>query len=299
MIHQGTIEERVAAHYGVLSAQLRRAADYVVANPFDLATLSLRTISANSHVSPATFSRLSRALGYGDFAEMKEQSRHSVGQQVLSFSEKAEALRANGDGDGSILERQSSACIDNIHAMTRAMDETRLKQAAECLRNARQVLLFGALGSTGIVEYMAYLARYFAPNWTLTGRMGDSLGASVATLAKGDAVLIVTKTPYVHRAVVAARLAREQGADVVLFTDLPQSPAIPYASHAFVVPSESPQFFSSYAATLVLVETLIAMIVASSGEETTASIRKVEAENRALGEYWSDGSDPSAPGQKE
>lgn len=288
MIHNQTLEERVAEHYGSLSGQLRKAADYVVAHPLDIASRSLRSISSESKVSPATFSRLSRALGYDTFGEMKDVSRRSVGQQVISLSDKAEKLRTGSTAGESMLQRQSDACIGNIQDFVSKADPLALKDAADLLRRANRVVLLGALGSTGIVEYMAYLARYFAPNWSLAGRMGASLGSDIAKLEAGDAVFIVTKTPYVQRSVTASNLAQETGVDVVLITDSYKCPAFRYATHAFVVPSESPQFFSSYVVTLVLIETIIAMIVAASEADTTASIQQVEATNQALGEYWSE-----------
>lgn len=288
MIHVTSLEARVAASYGALSHQLRKAADYAMANPVDLATRSLRAMSTASDVSPATFSRLARALGYDDFEEMREHCRLAVGRRLTGFSEKAAALQSSGHEGPSMLVRQSTACMANITALTNDTDAQALERAANCLQNAHRVLMFGALGSTGAVEYMAYLASYFAPNWTLAGRMGASLGGAMSTLDQSDAVLIITKTPYVRRAVKAAELAQQAGASVILLTDLHQCPAIPLADHVFVVPSESPQFFSSYVATLVLIETLIAMIVASSEVDASSSIRAVEESNRALGEYWAD-----------
>lgn len=283
-----TLEERIASHYPELSVQLRKAADFAVSNPLDVASKSLRSISDQAEVSPATFSRLARALGLQSFDEMKELTRAVLDYPAPSFSQKAQRLQTENPTGSSVLEDQSSACIENIRALSQKIETGKLEAAATSLRNAEQVLLFGALGSTGIVEYLAYLARFFAPNWSLAGRMGASVGATTANLRESDAVLIVTKTPYATRAVALAKLARDAGADVILITDHHQCPALAFATHLFIVPSESPQFFSSYAATLVLIEALIATIVASTEVDVAASIRRVEEQNQALGEYWAE-----------
>lgn len=288
-MNQGpSLQERVEERYAGLSSQLRRAADYVMTNPLDIASRSLRSISTDSKVSPATFSRLSRALGYNSFEEMKDVSRRSVGQRVVSLSERAERLRAGQSVGKSMLQRQSKACINNIEEFVGKTDEAKLEKAASLMRRARRVVLLGALSSSGITQYMAYLAQYFASNWSLAGRMGAALGAQLAKLGPGDVVFVVTKSPFAQRAVIAAKLAREAGADVILVTDALDCPALAYATHGFVVPSESPQFFSSYVVTLVLIETLIAMIVAASEADITAEIHAVEAKNEELGEYASE-----------
>jgi len=185
-----------------------------------------------------------------------------------------------------MLERQGRACVANIEQFLDRTDPEKLEQAATLLREANRVVLVGALASTGITEYMAYLANYFAPNWLLAGRMGASMGSQLATLGHGDVVFIVTMSPYTQRAVSAAELARASGCAVLVVTDALGCPALRNATHGFVVPTDSPQFFSSYVVPLVLIETLIAMIVAGSEADATAAIQRVEAKNQKLGEYW-------------
>ncbi len=282
-----SIEDRVASHYADLSARLRDAADFVVNNPVEVATRSLRSVSAASGVSPATLSRLARVLGYDSYEDLREQTRNAVGTRVISFSEKAALLKSQGSPQ-SMLDRQAAACIDNIAALGRSIDRDRLARAVDAMGRARNVILFGAFGSTGIVEYMAYLAHYFATNWTLAGRMGASLGAALAAIGPDDVLLIVTKTPYANRAVTAAQVARRHGAQTIVITDGHACPAIRHASFHFIVPSDSPQFFSSYVATLTLLETMIAMLVAQSEQDPAARIREVEERNRSLGEFWAD-----------
>jgi len=285
MIPDHTLEARVAEKYSGLSQQLRKAADYVLSHPLDVASRSLRAISSESNVSPATYSRLSRALGYDNFEQVRDSSRFSVGRKVISLSEKAELLRSGKSSGKSILARQSQACIDNIENFQNDIDYRKLEDAAALMRDANQVVLIGALASTGFTEYMSYIAQFFGSNWSIGGRMGASLGSEIARLGKGDVVLAVTMSPYARRAVNAAKLAREAGADVVLITDALACPGLAYATHGFIVPTESPQFFSSYAVTIVLIETLLAMIVAASEADVTAAIQRVEANNQALGEY--------------
>ena len=285
MVSDHTLEERVAERYSGLSEQLRKAADYVLSHPLDVASRSLRAISSESKVSPATYSRLSRALGYDNFENVREISRLSVGQKVVSLSEKAERLRSGKPSGQSMLARQSQACIAKIENFQNSTDNRKLEQAAALMRKANQVVLLGALASTGFTEYMSYIAQFFGSNWSIGGRMGASLGSEIAKPGKGDVVFAVTMSPYARRAIGAVKLAREAGADVVLITDALACPGLAHATHGFIVPTESPQFFSSYAVTIVLIETLLAMIVATSEADVTAAIQRVEANNQVLGEY--------------
>ncbi|MCP4209117.1 MAG: MurR/RpiR family transcriptional regulator [Shimia sp.] len=288
MNRSNQLQERVSEQYADLSVKLRAAADYVLENEMDVAARSLRTISSASGVSPATLSRLARALGFESYEELRELCRTSIDGRAQSFSERAQKLRDGLDAESSVFEQQASACISNITNLVDTLDNERIQNAVNAMAEAKSVVLFGAFGSTGIVEYMAYLANYFSTTWTLAGRMGASLGASLAAMGPDDVLLVVTKSPYAARAVRAVEAARQIGAKTIVISDSHACPAIKFATFPFIVPSDSPQFFSSYAATLTLMESMVAMLVAQSGEGPSERIREVERHNQRLGDFWVD-----------
>ena len=283
-----TIEERISKNYAGLSGKLQLAADYVAENPIDVATRSLRAVASTSGVSPATFSRLARALGYKDYEAMREDGRAAMGRRMESFSERAHALRAGKHRpEGRVyLQRQASACIANIETLNRDISNVRLEAAVTALHESRPVLLVGSQGSSGIVDYFSYLAHWFSPNWYVAGRNGTALAATLARLGPGDAMLAVSKAPYARRTVSALRAAKAKDVTTLVITDSHASPTLEFADHPFIVPTESPQFFSSYAATLVLIETIVTMLLARAGPEAEDLIRDAENQVRDLGETW-------------
>ncbi|MCR9254999.1 MAG: MurR/RpiR family transcriptional regulator [Alphaproteobacteria bacterium] len=282
-----SIQDAIAENYGDLSERHKAAADYVSANPFDVATRSLRSIASTSGISPATFSRLARALGYDGYENLREESRLRLERQVVPFSEKARQLRDESQqlDKAPLLQRQSAACIANIESLTQQISSDRVDSAVDCLEAARQVVLIGALGSFGFADYWSYLTGWFSDKWRVVGRNGLSLGPALARLRKGDAVVIITKSPFAKRAVRAADIAAEAGADVIVITDSHAFPGLAKATHGFVVQTESPQFFSSYAATLVLIEVIVGMLVARAGPEAETSIQEVASHNHRLEEF--------------
>jgi len=280
------IEDVVAAHYRDLSGKLREAADAVLKNQVDVATRSLRAFAASTGISPATMSRLARALGFDTYEEMRELTRGAVERRIGDMSDRARHLRTDQAGQTTILERQAAACIANISELREQTPKDKIDAAVSRLLSARNVILFGAFGAAGSVEYLAYLASYFASNWMLAGRRGASLGAALAGIGAEDVLFVVTKAPYASRAVIATETAHGLGASTIVVTDSHTCPALRNADIGFVVPSESPQFFSSYAATMVLIEALIATYVARSSEDTLARIEDVTQRNTQLGEFW-------------
>ena len=281
-----TIEDRISANYADLSTKLRTAADYIAANPVDVATRSLRSVAQTSGVSPATFSRLARVLGFEGYEALREAGRAAVGQRLVPFADRAEALRRGDQSSAHFLHRQAGACVQNIDLLEQSISTDQLSEAVDALHGAERVLLIGALGSAGIVDYFAYQAQFFARDWSVAGRSGASIAASYARMAPGDVVIVLTKRPYSGQSMRALRAAQANSFKTIVLTDSHASPALRDADFRFVVPSETANFFSSYVATLVLMETMMSMLVSRVGEEAEARIRATEDQTRILSENW-------------
>lgn len=286
MSNSPTIEDRISDHYSTLSASLQKAADYVAGNPIDVATRSLRSASKAAGVSPATFSRLARVLGFDDYEALREAGRAEVGRKIVPFSERAQTLRQRNGRAGELLQQQTSACLLNIRYLEQSIETAQLEVAVEALHAAEQVLLVGAMGSAGLIDHFGYQAQWFKTGWNSVGRHGASVAAALAPMGKGDAVFALVKAPYAAQTIGALRAARAKGVTTLAITDSPMSPALSYSDHRFVVATESGNFFSSYCAALVLMETIIAMLLTRAGSEADNRIRDTETQIERLGETW-------------
>jgi DNA-binding MurR/RpiR family transcriptional regulator len=278
------LRSAISANYAELSETLRIAADYIAGNQVEIATRSLRAVASASGVSPASYTRLARALGYPDYEALREQARAELSRRDRdSFRDKARRLQT--DAGQPFLPRHVSACIDNIKALVEDIDPAQLEAAVERLEKSRRIVLIGALASAGFTDYFAYLAKWFDDRWVVAGRNGATLGSTLAGVTPDDSVIVISKHPYAHRSVRAAEVAAASGATVIVLTDSHAFPGLRFADFHFIQRTESPHFFSSYAATLVLIETITGMLVARAGSEAEARIQNVDRHNRLLDEF--------------
>lgn len=281
----GSFEQRLAQKYDGLSKRLREAGDYVARNPVNTATRSLRSVAGEAGLAPATFSRLARTLDYESFEQLREVMRRKIDRRVNSFAVRADRLRQDHEtGTLNFFDAHQKACLDNVEALSSSIDQEQLAATVDQLHRSRKVLVLGALGSTGIAEYMSYMANFLTDNWHMAGRMGASLGSSLAGLDKNDALVIVTKPPFARKVLLAAEVAKQNGAYVVVLTDNHACPALRVADSGFLIKTDSPHFYSSYVATVFLVETIIGMLASRVGPEATDRIAEVESRNRRLEE---------------
>jgi len=280
-----TVQSSIAGNYEELSAALRLAADFIINNGFEVATRSLRSIAAESELSPSSFSRLARAIGYEDYEQLREHARDELASNANHFTTKAQQLHE--DADLPFLPRQVNACVSNIQSLLTDINQNELTAAVDALAAADNVTIIGSLSSAGFADYFAYLTSWFDGRWTVAGRNGVTLASSIARLKSNDVVIIISKAPYAKRTVLATNMAAERGATIIVLTDSHTFPAIKHAQHVFIQKIESPQFFSSYASTLVLIETLTGMLLARAGKEAVKDIQNIVEQNQQLDEFQS------------
>jgi DNA-binding MurR/RpiR family transcriptional regulator len=278
-----TVQDAISENYDGLSAALRAAADYVARHPLDVATRSLRTVASDASMSPATLSRLARQLGFEGYEALREASRAEIGQQAGLLSRKARELQASHDArTADFLDTQTQACLTNLSTLTRFVPRDAIEAAVQALEDARRVIVLGGRSSAGLADYLCYMANWLSPDWRRADIPSASIGQALVDVAPGDVVLVIVKAPFTPRSLKAAELASKAGATVMAITDSHACPTLGHAEHRFILPSDSPQFFPSYAATVVFLEALIGILVARGGDRVQTRIGKLEEQNHAL-----------------
>ena len=91
-----------------------------------------------------------------------------------------------------------------------------------------------------------------------------------------DVLVIYDIRRYENAALAMAKMAKERGAKVVLFTDQWLSPAYAHADHSFAARIEAPSAWDSSAALMLLTETLIAAVQEELWETTRERMAELE-----------------------
>ena len=270
-----------------LSPQLRRAARFVVDNPEEIATRSLRHVAEIAKLPPPTFSRLARAVGFDSYDALKDRCRASVLNRRGDYPAALGAPGIGASGE-SILVRHAAASIEGVRSLMRDIDEAELESAARLLAGARRVVLIGEMRARAFVDYASYLSDMSLDGWSVIGHAAVSLAAETRDLGPQDAAMVLTMAPYATRSVQTARLVAETGAPLIAITDSRLSPVTAAARHTLVVSERSPLFFPSYVVAALVLEALVGMVVREKGDEAQRRIDETARRCRDLGEYWRD-----------
>jgi len=255
-----------------LTPKLKNVARLILDNPNLVATTSMRALAKQAGVTPPTMIRLATRLGFDSYDSFRQVFQASVNER--NFARRANWLQdaSSSDGIGSIVHNLADASLGNVDNFFQQLDLDAVVRAADIIVEAPNVYVVAAGGIHWIASYFHYVCKMAVPQVRLPRTSGNGLVESLISIREGDVVLGMSYHPYSRHGIEAFEFALSRGARLIYFSD---SKAAPLASRAEVLllqKTESPQFYPSMVAVMSAVETLIAVVVARSGDRAIDSI---------------------------
>ena len=298
MNHFDTVQERLTRLHPTLPPKLRRAATYLLENPGQIATESMRAVSASSGVALPNFARLAKALGFDTYNELRDVYRDRVQSGAIGgYPERADRLQSSGktSGDDAVWASFREAALSNVENVFSHVDTQRIAQIADNLLEKERIHIIGMQASYPFSAYLNYIGGMVASNFDLLGRRGGVIADDLVDIGDRDAVVCVAIQPCARATVQVARMAYGRGIYVVGITDSLASPLAAFSSDTLLTSCSSPLFFESYVGTTAVIELLIGFVTLRSGHDTVVRIAEIESERHRFGEYWLDGDAESLP----
>ena len=279
---------RLAEVYTGLSPQLRRAADYVLHNPNEVGVRSMRQVAEKASVNPNTLVRLARAIGFDGYQAFRRpfSERLSRGGEDF-FPDRARWLQslAAGGSHGQLYRDMAATSLANIEQLFSGATPDEVKRVADLIVASHTTYVLGVGSAHSLAHLFWYIGRMALDNLVQVPRQGNLPIDDIARIRGDDLLLAMTFAPYRSDVVHAVDLARERGATVVAISDSRTSPIALLAEHVFVAPNTTPQFFPSLSAALVLLETLLAFVVADGAPAAVDNIKRFHASRYQTGVY--------------
>lgn len=280
--------DRLTKVHPTLSPQLRKVAAYILENPGEVATLSMRQVAGAATVPPPTLPRLAKVLGFETYNALRDIYRQHLQQRTVGYSEGAGRLQQQrgSASEATLWGSFKQASLSNIEHLFASLDNETVSNTADVILAARTVYVTGMQSSFSFANYFHYVGSMAIPNWVLLRNRNGVLADRVVNIGSEDVLVAIALRPVARDTIRLAQMAQDRGATVIGITDSRTTPLAARSDHVLTVPTNSPQFFESYVATTALLEMLIGFVVAKSDKDVVQNIDRVELCRRDLGEYW-------------
>jgi DNA-binding MurR/RpiR family transcriptional regulator len=226
-------------------------ADYPVAGLVTVAELA-ELASASS----ATVVRLVRKLGFDGYPDFQSSLRDELSVPRTGPIERLKDSKADWEGSG-VLQQMAGALAETARSVTATVPEVEFEDAVDLLADkARHIYLIGGRVSHVLAEYLESHLSRLRGGVTLLPQQAGRRSAALLDIERGDVLVVFDFRRYEREVVDGARLADEQGARLVLVTDVLMSPIAPRAAIVLPVRVETLSPFDSAVAGVVVVEAL-------------------------------------------
>lgn len=239
--------ELLRSRYSELTRSGRVVADYLTRHAEEAQYLSISALAGECGVAEATIFRFCRSLGFDGYNEMKI---------ALAKANALPAAGANklepGTDTATLCTHALAVVMEAVNGTRTALDPDAIDAAATLLQRARQVFCFGQGGSQILANDI--WAR-FATVSTKFRTSGDSHMQTIAAslMVPEDVVLFVSYSGSTRDMMETLRIAKENGARVILLTHYADAPGTALADVVLLCGArESPLEAGSIAAKIAV-----------------------------------------------
>jgi len=274
------LSERVRRDLTNYTIAERRVAQSLLS---DYPVAGLETVARFAHragTSGPTILRFVSRLGLKSYAEFQNRLRGEVQERLQGPLARYPSLRSRGEG-GKVQERIGLAQCRNIERAVRSIAPEEYAAITELVCDQRRkVFCLGGRFTQMLAAYFHHCLRELRPGVRLVQESSASWADCLLDVQRGDVLVVFDFRRYQRDVLKFASGAAMQGADIVLITDIWNSPIAAQAAHVIGCPVEMPTAFDSAVGGLAMAEVVVAGAVERLGERAKKRIEALETLRR-------------------
>ncbi len=220
--------QRIAEGYEALPRQLKSVAGYLEQHRSSVLVDRVSDIAERCGVHPSAVVRFAQHFGFAGFSDLQAVFRQAYTETVaphLSYQQRIRRLagkkRAAGEplGGAAVAREFIAGSRAGLDDLANGLDDAAFNAAVELLARADTIYVAGVRRSYAVASYTTYALQHTRKRVVQISGLGGMLRHQVHGIRPGDVLFAVTFAPYGRETQFCARVARQQGADVLLVTD--------------------------------------------------------------------------------
>ncbi|MCD1127076.1 SIS domain-containing protein [Jinshanibacter sp. LJY008] len=225
----------------------KKIAEYILENPKKIKELSSQELATILSISQSGVVKFTQKLGFKGYSAFKLAISEELGRSEVVASKSALHLHNEITGDDTLLEIAGKLLLEKqsaLHETMNALQPQIFEQVVEQIFNAKKVHITGVGGSALIAKDLTYkLLKIGIPAFS---EMDSHVQLTIAqTLGPDDVQIAVSYSGMRREVVLAAEVAKKQGAKLVTITSLKSNPLKDLADYVLHSVADESQWRSS------------------------------------------------------
>ena len=256
-----------------LSKGHRRIAEYIAQHYEKAVFMTAAALGQQCSVSESTVVRFASAMGYEGYPEMRDALSSLVRQRLTS--EQRFAI-ASGIGEEDVLETVLRNDEQNIRKTIEAVSRREFDDVVSRLLGARRIYVMGLRSAAPLAQFMYHYLHQILDDVVLVSNTTGDVFEEIARIGEKDVLVGISYPRYSTRTLECMRFARQNGAQVVGFTDGDMSPLREASDVCLCASTDMASFVDSLAAPLSLINALVVSVGLHRREELAEHFKRLE-----------------------
>ena len=260
----------IQSQYSTLSKVGKRIADYILADPVHITSISIQQMAAELDIAESSIIRFCKIVGCAGFSEVKLLlAKYSPKSVRTIFEDLSET-----DSISTISESVFSRNIDTLERAFQLLDFEKIEQAVGMLSRAENILILG-VGASGTIAEDFYI-RLMRIGMRAESLTDSHLMQIRAGQCDASTVMIgISHTGKTHEIVSALATAREYGAKTIGITGYPHTPLKRSSDICLELYSPEQLFVSPRVAQFSLIDSLYVSIAIRQKDRVVQNLHRM------------------------
>ena len=252
-----------------LTKKEKRIAEFFLDEEQRVFLMNVADIAKEIDVSDTSVIRFIKSLGFENFTDFKNSGQEDIKSRLdktNDFIKNLDIIKEN-----SIEQLYIHKINEEVNKIFNSSSQKQIKKISNLIMKTKNKYIVGFKSTAGIANFFGVRLGFMLENVS-TFNIDDSVVVNSIFNIKQEDILIIFDYPmYSKAAVVLAKIARENKAKILLFTDSDNAPLAEYSDILYKVKLNGISVFNSLISTQILIEYLLTYI--SQFIEEKAKIR--------------------------
>ncbi|ABX31255.1 transcriptional regulator, RpiR family [Petrotoga mobilis SJ95] len=205
----------------------KKVAEYILnSKKEDITRITITELATKCGTSEATIARFVKKAGFETFQDFKLTLALDNNEDI--FEEEKDITIFKNDSPQEILRKVKLGSLKSIESTTSILDINNFLQAANFIRSAKRIEIYGVGSSSAVAKILQYkLTRLGFPSYALEDPHMQAISA--ATLNFGDLAIGISQSGSTKDTVDSLNVAKKHGATTISLTEHANSPITKYS----------------------------------------------------------------------
>ncbi len=269
------ISQRIRNIYSTLSKGQKKIANAVLYDYDKVAYMTAAKLGTLVGVSESTVVRFADELGFEGYSEFQRAVQELV-RTKLTPNQRI-VMTKQRFGKGNILESVMEADISKIRYTFDRLSRDDFYRSIDSILKAKRIYIMGARSSESLAITLSYNLSLIFDNVKLINPTSPAeVFEQMISIDENDVFIAFSFPRYSSKMVSAVKYAKNNGAEVVVFTDSDTSPLAEYATSLLTAQSDMASFMDSLVAPISIINAIIVEITNRREKEITERFDKLE-----------------------